>query len=77
MVEDLVQIAENPDAADHKAGCERAFTMLDRHMNCVIKIQLKGKAESSSRDTPIEIGNLKENMLRPYGQNEDNKLEFS
>jgi acetone carboxylase gamma subunit len=64
-VKDNVLIVEDIDEKAHKANCERSFTLLHRHKNCVITINMMDKVkENQSQNTaPINISNLENNLL--------------
>ncbi len=41
---DYVQIVENIDDENHKANCEKSYTLTYKHFNCVLTINMGGKS---------------------------------
>ena len=61
---DNVLIVEDVDERQHKANCERSFTMMHRNLNCVLSIQMGDKEDKKREDlAPISISDLDQNVL--------------
>jgi hypothetical protein len=77
---DNVVIDDVYDEKVHKVSCERAFTLLHQHKNCVIHMDLTKRKPDEPRSLdeiklpPINLSNLETSKLEPFGEKE---LEFS
>jgi len=68
---DYVQIVENIDERQHKAHCERSYTLSYQHYNCVLNINMSGKNEpNEEQNAPMRLSNLDTNILENYGEGE-------
>jgi hypothetical protein len=65
-VQDNVLIVEDGDERKHKANCERAYTLLYQHFNCVISIEMAKTTGDQSDTQPLSISNLQDNILEQH-----------
>jgi len=68
-VVDNVLIVNVQDDRTHKPQCERAFTLLHQHNNCVLNMSIQQKKnEQVPMDlSPISLSNLENNRLEEFG----------
>jgi hypothetical protein len=70
---DNVIIVDMPEEKSHKPSCERAFTLLHQHQNCVIHMNIVSKKEKDAvvePIAPVSLSNLETNKLESYGLGE-------
>ena len=74
-VVDNVIIVDITEEKSHKPNCERAFTLLYQHQNCVINMNLIQKKPEEPKpiddnQAPISLSNLETNKLEQFGKDE-------
>ena len=57
---DNVLIVEDVNEREHKANCERSFTLMHRNFNCVLSINMQDRGNKEGHDelAPISISDL-------------------
>jgi len=72
-----VWIVENIEDKSHKENCEKSFTLLHQHFNCVITINMPSSKEQKKQVEyiPIMLSDLDSNFIDDIGKNSD--IEFN